>query len=46
MQTLLKLNNSLGDVVIQSKKSPHKSDSSRLEIILKLPAGMELLVGL
>ena len=43
---LFKLNNRLGQVVIQLKKSPHKSNSFRRESISKLPGGMALLVGL
>ena len=41
-----KLNNSLGQVVIQPKKSPHKSNLLRRESISKLPGGMTLFVGL
>ena len=41
----LKLNNSLGQVVIKSKKSQHKSNLIRRESISKLPGGMALLVG-
>ena len=39
----LKLNNSLGQVVIQSNKSPHKSNSLRRETISKLPGGRHYL---
>ena len=42
----LKLNNSLSQVVIQSKKSPHKSKLFRRESISKLPGRMALFVGL
>ena len=42
----LKLNNSLCQVVIQSKKSLHKSNSFRRESISKLLGGMALFVGL
>ena len=41
-----KLNNSLGQVVTQSKKSLHKSNSFRRKSISNLPGGMALFVGL
>ena len=47
MRTFFQLNNSLGQVVIQSKKSPHKSKSVRRESIFKLVVGgMAIFVGL
>ena len=42
----LKLNNSLGQVVIQSKKSLHKFNLFMCPSISKLPRGMALFVGL
>ena len=42
----LKLNNGKGQVVIQSKKSLHKSNSIRRESISNLPGGMALFVGI
>ena len=41
----MRLNNSLDQVVIQSKKSQHKSNSFRQESISKLPGGMALFLG-
>ena len=46
MQTFFKLHNSVGQVFIQSKKSPLKSNSFRRESISKLPGGMALVLGL
>ena len=43
---IFKMNNSLGQVIIQSKKSPHKSNLFRRYSILKLPGGMALFMGL
>ena len=40
------LNNSLGQAVIQSKKSLYKSNLFRREIMSKLPGGMALFVSL
>ena len=41
-----KLNNILYQVVIQSKKNPHKSNLFKRESISKLPGGMSLFVFL